>query len=523
MAKQASTKYWTTEEWHQQPWTQEQRQKWARELPLAWILEYRPTILLPGKGFVPFEPWPFQQDFLNCRERFRAINKPRQCGISTTAASECAWEFDNIPGAQIVIISKDKDAAVNFHKYVYNILHSIRKNNPNAPKLVKVNERETTNENGARIVSLAAGKESGRSFSATHLYFDELAFAQYAEEIWQAASATLAQTNGRVTAISTPKGKANLFFTIFDSPPQKDRKGNLTGLNEMGFKTFSYGWWDVPTYNPYYDEYIGAKNEVERKMWIEKAKDGDWYRAERPHHTDLSWRQEFEGAFDANKGTVFATRSLERVFKRNYLKMIDDPDRLITEWWSLNPEAQPEKNRIYYTGIDLGRKGDPTLILTYDTTDFDPTERDNFGRCLAPAKLVDYKYIEAGTLEWSEIEKVAKTHLKLWEPDSQHDGSGTGDSFSEAVYGYSEPFIFTKESKRNIVQTIQHAFDYGAVILPKIARLYREHQKYEWDDDQIVQDTVMANGLAITQFYDGGAEVMLGFQKVEFQDQAVPV
>jgi hypothetical protein len=336
------------------------------------------------------------------------------------------------------------------------------------------------------------------------------------------------KTNGRVTAISTPKGKANLFFTIFDSPPQKDRNGRLTGLNEMGFKTFSYGWWDVPTYNPYYDEYIASKNEAERHSWIEKAKDGDWYRAERPHHTDLSWRQEFEGAFDANKGTVFGTRSLERVFRRNYLKLIDDPDRLVTEWWSKNEDGGPDRytegekagkkmDRIYVTGIDLGRKGDPTIIETYDVTDFDPTVRDQWDRILDKAKMVDYKYIEAGTLEWSEIENVAKKHLKLWEPDSEHDGSGTGDSFSEAVYGYSEPFIFTKESKRNIVQTIQHAFDYGAVILPKIPRLYREHQKYEWDDDQIVQDTVMANGLAIHQFYDGGAEVMLGFQKVEFQ------
>jgi hypothetical protein len=518
-------KYLTHEAW-QTLGTPEQRQEWARQLPLAWILEYRPTILLPGKGFVPLEPWPFQQDFLKCRERFRAINKPRQCGISTIAAAEAAWEFDNLPGAQIVIISKDKDAAVNFHKYVYNILRSVRKNNPKAPKLVKENERETTNENGARIVSLAAGKEAGRSFSATHLYFDELAFAQYAEDIWQAASATLAQTKGRVTAISTPKGKANLFFTIFDSPPQKDLAGKLTGLNEMGFKTFSYGWWDVPTYNPFYHEYIEAKEAGDKKMveyWIDKARsEGEWYRSERPKYTPLAWKQEFEGAFDAHKGAVFSTRSLERVFRRNYLRQIDDPDRLITEWWSLNEDAKPEKNRLYYTGIDLGRKGDATVILTYDVTDFDPRERDSFGRITAPAKVVDYKWIEPGTLEWSEIERIAKTHLKMWQPESQHDGSGTGDSFSEAVYGYSDPFVFTKESKRNTVTTVQHAFDYAAVMLPKIARLYREHQKYEWDDDDIVQDTVMANALAIPQFYDGGAEIILGFEKVDFMSEAVP-
>lgn len=515
--------YWTRSQW-KKAGTTEQRRKWATEHPMAWILEYQPTILLPGKGFTPFEPWEFQQDFLNCRERFRAINKPRQCGISTTAAAEVAFEFDNMPGAQIVIISKDRDAAINFHKYVYNILHSVRKTNPNAPRMIKTNERETTNENGSRIVSLAAGKEAGRSFSATHLIFDELAFAQYAEDIWQAASATLAQTKGRVTAISTPKGKANLFFTIFDSPPQKDLKGRLTGLNEMGFKTFSYGWWDVPTYNPFYREYKNAKNEIERKKWIDKARtEGEWYRSERPKYTKLAWMQEFEGAFDANKGTVFSTRSLERVFRRNYLKQVDDADHLITEWWSKNDDGQPDPNRLYVCGIDLGRKGDATVITTYDITDFDSNERDFFGRITSPAKLVDYKWIEPSTLEWSEIERVAKLHLKTWKPDAQHDGSGSGDSFSESVYGYSEPFLFTKDSKRRIVETTQHAFDYGAVMLPKIPRLYREHQKYEWDDEEIVQDTVMSNGLAINLFYDGGAEIMLGFEKVEFMSEVAPV
>jgi len=478
---------------------------------------------LPGKGFIPFEPWPFQQDFLQCRDRFRAINKPRQCGISTTAAAEAAWEFDNVPGAQIVIISKDKDAAVNFHKYVIGFLKSVRKNNPHAPKLVKDNERETTNSAGARIVSLAAGKEAGRSFSATHLFFDELAFAQYAEDIWQAANATLAQTKGRVTAISTPKGKANLFFTIFDSPLEV-RDGKKTGLNEMGFRTFSYGWWDVPTYNPFYAEYKAATTEKERQDWIQKAREeGEWFRSERPKYTSLAWRQEFEGQFDAHAGTVFSTRSIERVFKKNYLHHVEDPDRMISDWWSINPDGQPQPGRIYYTGIDLGRKGDATVIMTYDVTDYDASSKDEFGRCKSPARLVDYKWIEPGTLEWSEIERIGLRHLIAWRGDARHDETGTGSGFAEAVDEMSEGFSFSKPGKNAIIEGIQHAFDYGAVVLPKIRQLYREHIKYEWDDDDIVQDTVMANGLAISLWYDPGGDTMIGFERVgEFMAEAQP-
>lgn len=466
-------KYWDRESWIANQPDAAKRQQWARELPLAWILEYQPTILLPGKGQIPLEPWEFQQEFLNCRDRFRAINKPRQCGISTTAAAEVAWEFDNVPGAQIVIISKDKDAAINFHKYVYNILYSVRKNNPDAPRLIKTNERETTNQNGARIVSLASSKETGRSFSATHVIFDELAFIEYAEDIWQAANATLSQTKGRVTGISTPKGRANLFYRIFET------NGN------MGFTTFNYAWWDVPTYNPYYKQYKAATSATEKRQWIEKAKTGEWYRTQRPKYTDLAWRQEFEGAFDANVGTVFSTRSLEKCFVRNYLTELEDERGVFDEWFS----EERKEGHTYVHGIDLGRKNDPTIMVVYDTTE-------------SPARLVEFIRIEPGRTDWEMLDKALKNRLQYWYSEGLHDGTGVGDSLTETLFGFSEPYFFTKTGKQNIVERMQHAFDHGAVRIPKIPTLFREHQRYIWDDKDIVQDTVMANGLAIWGFHE---------------------
>lgn len=484
----ALTKTWDRQQWLQAG-TPAQRKLWATQYPLAWILEYRPKILLPGKGLIPYEPWHFQQEFLDCRDRFRVINKPRQCGISTTVAAEVAWEFDNIPGAQIVIISKDKDSAINFHKYVYSIIRSVRENNPKAPKLVKENERVTTNEIGATITSLASSKESGRSFSASHLIFDELAFIEYAEDIWQAANATLSQTKGRVSAISTPKGRANLFARIFET------QGN------MGFTTFNYTWLDVPTYNPYYDEYMLAKLKNDKKLLKEikeKAKTGEWYRSERPKYTGLAWAQEFEGAFDANIGTVFSTRQLERVFKRNYLTEAYDDKGRLTEWWT----SKKEDNHIYVHGIDLGRKNDPTVIFIYDITS-------------RPARLVDFKYIEAGRCEWDQIQAVIRETIAFWDTEGQHDGTGVGDSISGELAGYSDEFYFTKISKENMITLMQHAFDHGLVILPKIPIIYQEHQRYMWDDKHISQDTVMANGLAINFFHESDG-VFTGVVDVDY-------
>lgn len=476
-------KIWTRESWVAAEPNVKKRQQWARELPLAWILEYQPTILLPGKGQIPLEPWPFQQKFLNDTSRYRAINKPRQCGISTIAAAEAAWEFLNVPGAQIVIISKDRDAAINFHKYIYNVIHSVIKKIPDAPRLLKINETETTNSIGSRIKTLAAGKEAGRSFSATHLFFDEMAFAPFADDIWQAANATLSQTKGRVTVISTPKGRANLFYRIFESPPAM----GPGGLNQMGFKTFEFAWWDVPTYNSRYDELIAAGDDKRKRLAIIEAekKDGEWYRQQRPRYTDLQWRQEFEGAFDANIGSVFSTRSLDGVFEKNYLTEMSDSTGVIDEWWS----KEKVENHNYACGIDLGRKNDPTVIITYDTS-------------VRPAEVVDFKYIEAGSAEWNMIQRVCIEHLQHWTPEAVHDGTGVGDTLTEALYGLSEPFMFTKNGKQNIVERMQHAFDFRLVRIPKIPTLYREHQRYQWDDKDITQDTVMANGMAISIFHE---------------------
>ncbi len=450
------------------------RKRWAKETPLAWVLEYQPTILLPGKGLIPFVPWYFQQVFLACRDRFRIINKPRQCGISTTTAADVAWEFDNIPGSQIVIISKDKDAAENFHAYVYQILRSVRQNNPDSPKLLKTNQRVTTNDIGSKITSLASSKEAGRSFTATHLVFDELAFIEYAEQIWQAANATLSQTGGRVTAISTPKGRANLFARIFEVD------GN------MGFTTFSFAWWDVPTYNPYYKQYMASKNQKEKNKWIAKAKTGKWYLINRPKYTELAWMQEFEGAFDVSEDMVFTTRQLEKTFWRNWMPEERDALGICDLYY----RTEPVKGHDYVSGVDVGRKRDPTVIITYDIT-------------LVPAEIAEFKYIPAGNADYPLIEEsIRQTEKDYFHPEMQIDATGAGDPLAEALSDVADSFIFTLNSKRNIIETTKLAMDNGALKMPKIKVMFQEHQKYVWDDRRLRQDTVMANSLAVDLFYE---------------------
>jgi hypothetical protein len=228
-----------------------------------------------------------------------------------------------------------------------------------------------------------------------------------------------------------------------------------------------------------------AKNKHERKKWIEKARTGDWYQSERPSYTELAWKQEFEGAFDANEGTVFTTRQIEKTFQRNYLEYREHPVGMVETWYT----SEKQNHQLYATGIDLGRRHDATVIITYDYRN-------------KPATLVDYKYIPAGHADWSQIIRLLRQHIEYWGGEVLHDGTGQGDPVTDALAGLSEPFKFTKEGKEDLITSAQTAMDKQLLRMPKIETMYNEHQRYIWDDKDITQDTVMANLLAIKVFYE---------------------
>jgi hypothetical protein len=459
-------------------------------------LEYQPRILFPGKGYIPFEPWPFQQEYLQDDAQNKAMNKPRQCGISTTEAADCAWELYHIPGTIIVVVSKDKDAAGNFLKYVKEMMVSARETDKSLPKLGKINEFEiTVPSEGSRIVVSASTKGAGRSFSATKLVLDEAAYQQYAYEIYHGASASLAQTGGKIRVISTPNGRANLFYDIFESPVDP-----RTGLNEMGFKTYNIKWWDVPTYNPYYAQYKAAKTVKERKHWINKAREGKWYRMNRPKYTKLAWEAEFEGSFDASENTVFDNAQLSRVFRKNWLPELNDEMGVIKHFYG----EEPIEHHYYVTGVDVARKRDPFVAITYDIT-------------VKPARIVEFRYIPAGYADWTMMEEqVRQIYAKYNRSEVYIDATGPGDPIAAALEDIiSGAIVFTLTRKQDMIKKVQLAMDNSEIEMPQIQQLYIEHQKYEWDDKKLRQDCVMANILAVSAFYDP-SDSFIGVADINF-------
>ncbi|NIM05372.1 MAG: hypothetical protein GTO55_04630, partial [Armatimonadetes bacterium] len=142
----------------------------------------------------------------------------------------------------------------------------------NLPALLRKNESEIAFANRSVIRSLAAGENAGRTYAASAVYLDEFAHSPWAEEIYQAAAPTTAR-GGRLTIVSTPKGKANAFFRLFQQAT----------LDRSQFRLMRVHWSECPDYNP------DGWNMADENERLEEALASDWYKRHRSLYTDEQW------------------------------------------------------------------------------------------------------------------------------------------------------------------------------------------------------------------------------------------
>jgi len=158
----------------------------------------------------------------------------------------------------------------------------------NPPHLVRRNESELVFANGSVIRSLPATEDTGRTFAATAVYLDEFAHMPWADRIYQAVVPCTAR-GGRVTVVSTPLGKANAFYRLWQE--------SLLGAREAA--RFRVHWSDCPEYNP---EGHSLQDPEERRRVGERGK---WYRRNRSRFTDEQWAQEYECDFTGSSALVY--------------------------------------------------------------------------------------------------------------------------------------------------------------------------------------------------------------------------
>lgn len=457
----------------------------ASKSPLAWVLEYEPYILVPGRGEIPFHPYYAQQAFLNDMSTRRILNKMRQGGFSTIlAAAEAPWKmlYRNTPS--IACLSKNEDDAVGFLDKFKLAYDSVKDKDPNWKKIdpkTKVARVYGEDKEMAGVIKvLSAGKGSGRSISATDVYFDEMPHAQYSDEIYTSSYPTITRIGGRITLFSTPNGKGNKFHEVCTNP------------QDAGYSYHQYEWWFVPDYNPAYKSFLDAylrKDKRGMEQAIKDGRKGRWYRETLAAMGDMAFAQEYECNFDASDQQVFSTRQLNGAFRANYLSECEDE---YGEVWRETSHDDHNCAGEHVTFMDYGRKRDPTIIVTLcDVSEI--------------WRLIEFKRITPLYFVWNMVMGSFLETTQRYNSDAYHDGTGNGDAVTIECE-WSTPIIisdsFQSKVKSNAIANTQRAMDNKAVVLPKLRAIYREFEQYRYNDKKLTQDIVMAVVFALYKAYD---------------------
>lgn len=228
----------------------------------------------PVRGRIGFEPYAYQADFLTDHAQRRIVLKARQVGYSQVFAIESLYTAVHRPESTILLISRSQDLAANLLRYCYAAYNGLK----HAPALVKENAGEMELDNGSRIKSLPANRNTARGFSATYVYLDEFAYAAYSDDIYQSISPTLSQ-GGHLTIASTPNGLGNTFNRLWVSGD---------------FSRHKINWRECPAYYTPEERAAGVPPE-----------ECAWYKLNRPNYTDAAWAAEYDCDFSTSGGQVF--------------------------------------------------------------------------------------------------------------------------------------------------------------------------------------------------------------------------
>lgn len=194
------------------------------------------------------------------------------------------------------------------------------------------------------------------------------------------------------------------------------------------------------------------------------AYDDAWFAAMRPQFSAATWAQEFEGDFAESGAPVFAPAAIDAA-------IVDD-----LEW-----PAQAQDGRVYVTGADLARKADWTVIITLDTTE-------------KPWRLVNFQRYQGKP--WPVVVQDLEAEVGAYGSRLIVDSTGVGDPVHQYLSVPAEGYTFTARTKADLVQNLVLVLERGDLVLPPIDALTRELRVYQWQDQGLVQDCVMALALA---------------------------
>ena len=270
---------------------------------------FRPKVDHPLRGIIEYHPHAYQRTMMRSLDKGKkvCVLKSRQTGISTTVMIQKLRRSIQ-PGVTTLIVSRKQDAAKDLIRRARDAYKSC---DPQFPvKLTGDNALALTFENGSRIIAEASSPETGRTYAASDLVLDELAFMPWQDEMWRSLRPTITG-GGSVCAVSTPDMEGDRFHQLW-----------MLAESSSEWTAQRIHWSEHPEYGQ------------------------EWFDKNRPDYTQAEWAQEFECEFGHASDAVFASGAIEDAIERG------------REPWN------PPENPIWCEGWDIAGEGSDCSVGT---------------------------------------------------------------------------------------------------------------------------------------------------------------
>ena len=278
---------------------------------------------------------------------------------------------------------------------------------------------------------------------------------------------TIADTGGKILAITTPRGRNNWTY----------RWSKLAQTGHPSYRFITGPSTDNPNPN------IKAFVELMREEMDE-----------------LLFRQEMLAEFIEGQGSVF--RRIEENASLEWKTANVSEGR-----WSVYDK--PQEGRTYVQGVDLAKHQDWTVVITMDVDSGAVIAMERFQKLSWP--IIEDR-VETASGLWAPPPYVSETHGAIAHKVEQFvDSTGVGDPVFDALQMRGLPVQgvkFTNESKSRLVQGLAKAMDTGAISYPDDELIKGELELFDYEllpsgrfrygaPDGFHDDIVMALALAV--------------------------
>ena len=175
-------------------------------------LAYSLDPVLWAEEVLGFHPDPWQADLLRSRSKKVILNCSRQSGKSTTCAALGLHESIYRRPSFGLVIAPSQDQSAELMMKFDEFRGAVELPSDYLSTDTKLAVRFA---NGNRFIARPGSEKSARSFSAVTLLLEDEA-ARVADALYNSVRPMLAVSNGRHILMSTPFGKQNHFFKIWD-------------------------------------------------------------------------------------------------------------------------------------------------------------------------------------------------------------------------------------------------------------------------------------------------------------------